>query len=308
MSRLKGGLSLSLVLVLLMSASTVRAATLYVNCGGKGPLTSIGAGLKVAQSAGPSTINVSGACQENVVIQSLDRLTLNAAQGASINDASGGNLVTVTIDDSRDVAINGFTINGGAGGADALDCQDGSVCRLNGNTIQGAVSGYGVGVFFSQLFLDGGTLQNNAIGLGVINDAGAGATNVSIQNNSVGIEIRTHSFVNTSAAVTANSAGGVFVHESGTLGCPGCQITGNGSIGVILKRDSSARLFGGYTVTGNNGGGIQLNEESSVYLAPGTVTGNPGGMDVFCGSSSTTARFATTNIGGGTTNCVEPSP
>ncbi len=306
MSRLKMALHLCLPLGLLMSASTVQAATLYVSCGGKGPLTTIGAAIKTLQhSGGANTVNVSGACHENIVIQSLDRLTLNAVQGASINDVSGGNLATVTIDDSRDVAINGFSINGGA---DAVDCQDGSVCRLNGNTLQGAVNGYGVGVFFSQLFLDGGTLQNNFTGLAVINGASGRATNVTIQNNAVGLEIRTQSFVNTTATITANSAGGVFVHESGTLSCPGCQITGNGGIGVVVKRDSSARLYNAYAVTGNSGGGVQLNEESSAYFAPGTVTGNTGGMDVYCGSSFTTARFATTNIGGGTTNCVEPSP
>ena len=304
----------ALALLLLISVgASVQAATLSVNCGGKYGLTSINGALKALQSSeeshGPATINVSGACQENVVIQSLDRLTLNAAQGASINDASGGNIATVIIDDSRDVAINGFTINGGAGGADALDCGDGSVCRLNGNTIQGAVNGFGVGVFFSQLFLDGGKLQTNGTGLAAINAASVRATNVTIQNNSLlGIEIRTQSFVNTTATITANTGGGVFVHESGTLSCPGCQITGNGGIGVVVKRDSSARLYSAYAVTGNTGGGIQLNEESSAYFGPGTVTGNTGGMDVYCGSSYTTARFATTNIGGGTTNCVEPSP
>ena len=89
MSRFKIGTSLSLLLFFLMSAGTVRAATLYVNCSGNGPLTSIGAALKAVQFAGPSTINVSGACHENVVIRSLDRLTLNAINGASVLDASG---------------------------------------------------------------------------------------------------------------------------------------------------------------------------------------------------------------------------
>ena len=292
--------------LLLMLGSMAQAATLQVYCGAKVGLTTIGAALKVVQFAGPSIVNVSGACHENVVVQSLDRLTLNAVQGASINDPSGGNLSTVTIDDSRDVAINGFTINGGA---DGIDCQDGSVCRLNGNTIQGAVNGYGVGVFFSQLFLDGGKLQNNGTGLGAINGATAKATNVTIQNNANGIEIRTQSFVNTTATITANTAGGAFVHESGTLSCPGCQITGNGGIGVILRRNSSGRLYNSYAVTGNTGGGILLTEESSAYFPqPGTVTGNTGGMDVYCGASYTTAKGATINIGGGTTNCVEPSP
>ena len=89
MSRFKVSISLSLALLLLSSAAEVRAGTLYVNCGGKGALTSIAAALKALQYSeghGPSTINVSGACNENVVIQSLDRLTLNAAPGASIND------------------------------------------------------------------------------------------------------------------------------------------------------------------------------------------------------------------------------
>jgi hypothetical protein len=78
---------------------------------------------------------------------------------------------------------------------------------------------------------------------------------------------------------------------------------------MILRRNSSARLYNGFAVTGNTGGGILLTEESSAYFASvGTVTGNAGGKDVTCGPSYTTARFATTNIGGGTTNCVEPSP
>jgi Right handed beta helix region len=304
---------ISLFGLLLLMGSAAHAATLFVNCGGKAGLSSIGAALKTLQFplfSGPNTVNVSGACHENVVIQSIDRLTLTALKGASINDPSGGNLVTVTIDDSRDVTINGFTINGGAGGADGIDCLDGSLCRLNGNTIQGALNGYGVGVFFSQVFLDGGTLQNNNTGLGAINGASAKATNVIIQNNSAnGIEIRGQSLVNTTATITANTASGVFVHESGTLNCQGCQITGNGGIGLILRRDSSARLFSTYAVTGNTGGGILLTEVSSAYFpSVGTVTGNTGGMDVFCGSSYTTAKFATTNIGGGTTNCVEPSP
>jgi hypothetical protein len=300
--------------LLLLMGSTAHATTLYVNCGGKAGLSSIGAALKFLHgplASAPNSINVSGACNEDVVIQSIDRLTLTAVTGASINDPSGGNLVTVTIDDSRDVAINGFTINGGAGGADALDCQDGSLCRLSGNTIQGAVNGYGVGVYFSQLFLDGGTLRNNANGLGAVNGASANAMNVTIQNNNAnGIEIRQQSFVNTAATITANTSGGVFVHESGTLSCPGCQITGNGGIGLILRRDSSARLYGTYAITGNTGGGVLLTEESSAYFPQptGTVTGNTGGLDVYCGSSYTTAKYATFNIGGGTTNCVEPSP
>src|SRR5215470_10817229 len=135
MLRFKIGGCLSLSLLLLMFAGNVGAATLYVNCGAKEGLHSIGAALKVLQYVpGPSTINVSGACHENVVIQSLDRLMLSAAPGASINDPSGGNLDVIDILDSRDVSVNNFTISGGAYG---ISCSDRSLCRLNGNSVQG---------------------------------------------------------------------------------------------------------------------------------------------------------------------------
>jgi hypothetical protein len=69
MSRLMYGPGLCLMALLLMSTGTVNAATLYVNCAGKTGLTSIGAALKALQYSeghGPSTINVSGACHENI--------------------------------------------------------------------------------------------------------------------------------------------------------------------------------------------------------------------------------------------------
>ena len=304
MSRFKIATSLSLSLLLLMFAGGVRAGTLYVNCGGKGPFTSIRAALKALQQVpGPSTINVSGTCNENVVIQSIDHLTLNAAPGASINDISGGNADTVDIADSPSVSLNNFTINGGA---DGVVCLDGSLCRLNGNTVQGA----GVGVLaaaLSRIFVSGGTLQNNSTGLLVVYGGGAKAMGVLIQNNVNGVELRSQGVLNTDATIANNSASGVFASHNSTLNCIGCTVTGNGILGIVVRRNSTARFSGGVAITGNAGGGVLLTEESSAYFPSlGNVTGNTGGLDVACGASATTAKFATTNIGGGTTNCVEP--
>src|SRR5262252_8417521 len=108
MSRFLYAPGLCLTALLLMSTGTVKAATLYVNCGGKGGMASIGGALRVLQNGegpGSSTINVSGACHENVVIQSMDRLTLNAVNGASISDASGGKQDVISILDSRAGAV-----------------------------------------------------------------------------------------------------------------------------------------------------------------------------------------------------------
>jgi hypothetical protein len=293
---------IALTSVLLLAAMGTNAATLSVNCGGKVGLTSIGAAIKIAQFVGPSTINVSGACHENVVIQSLDRLTLNAAPGASINDPSGGTLDVIDIADSRDVSVNNFTITGGVYG---INCLDRSLCRLNGNTVQGANTS-GVGVFFSQSDVTGGVVRNNAAGLNVYNGSEVKVQGVTVQNNGTGIEVRTNSFLNTDSTISGNSGTGVFAHFNATVHCLGCTVSGNGDHGVIIRQNSTVRFAGG-TVTGNAGGGVLLSEESSTFFGNGgNVTGNTGGLDVACGASATSAKFATFNINGGTTNCVEP--
>jgi hypothetical protein len=308
MSRFKAGIGLGLSLLLLMSAGTLRAATLNVNCDGKGGMTSIGAALRVLQNGeghGASTINVSGACHENVVIQSLDRLTLNATPGASINDPSGGNLDVIDIADSRDVSVNNFTINGGTNG---INCFDRSLCRLNGNSVQGANTS-GVGIFFSQADIIGGVVQNNAAGLSVINGSEAKVLRVTVQNNGTGIEVRTDSFLNTDSTFSGNSGTGMFAHFNATVHCLGCTVASNGDHGVIIRQNSTVGFAGGSTVTGNVGGGVLLSEESSTFFgAGGNVTGNlpVGVFDVACGASATSAKFATVNINGGKTNCVEP--
>jgi Right handed beta helix region len=305
MSPFKFATSLSLSLILLMSASVVRAATLYVNCGGKGGLTTIGAALKSVQYIpGPNTINVSGACHENVVIQNLDRLTINGAPGTSINDVSGGNADTVQVAGSQSVTINSLTINGGASG---VDCLLGSLCYLNGNTVQGAAGGAGVNAgALSRVFVSASTLQNNFFGISAQNGGGVWAIGVLIQQNRQGVNLVSQSILQTNATITANAGTGVLASTSATLNCNGCTVTGNGDHGLILRRNSSARIVGGYAITGNAGGGVLLSEESSASFEQGNVTGNTGGLDVACGASATSAKFATVNIGGGTTNCVEP--
>jgi hypothetical protein len=295
--------------ILLPIGWTANAATLSVNCGSKTGLHSIGAAIKALQSSeeshGPSTLNVSGACNENVVIQSIDRLTLNALNGASITDASSGARDVVLVNDSRDVVINNFTINGGDFG---IRCNDGSLCRLNGNMIQGGAGGGALALGVSQIVVVGGSLQDTVTGLAVLNGSTGSAVAVTVQNNSsVGIEVSFHSFMQTDATVTNNANTGVFLRANGTLHCNGCSVTGNPGGGVLLRRDSSAMFENGFAITGNGGPGVSITEVSTAqFVAPGTVTGNGGGTDVMCEATFTVARGATTNIGGGNTNCVEP--
>ena len=309
MSSARFGLSLCLLFVLSLSAQA-DAATLYVNCAGKGPLTSIGAALKLVQYLGPSTINVSGACHENVVIQSLDRLTLNALNGASVSDASGGTQDVIDIFDSRDVSINGFTINAawdGQSGANAIGCGDWSACRLSGNVLQGAAGGAGLDVFqASEATLDGDTLQNNYYGLQVLSASkvreGGASRTITSRNNVRGIDMRRGAFVYLQANITNNSDVGVAVQFQSTLELTSSSITGSGSAGALATQSSFAR-FTFSTISGNAGSGVILSDLSMGNFGGTTVSGN-GATDVVCNPQFAATRGTTTI--GGTTNCVEP--
>src|SRR5204862_7771691 len=151
----------------------------------------------------------SGACVENLVIQSMDRLTLITETSASITDSSGGSLAVVDIEDSHTVTVQGLTINGGGGG---VLCNTTSVCYLTGNTIQDG-AGTGVGVFAdSHAVLESNLIQNNGgrgasvndrsqmassndvfqgnggQGVAVISGAHFGSINSSFHNNLDGVE------------------------------------------------------------------------------------------------------------------------
>ena len=302
-------------LLLLWGSGAAQAATLYVHCGASEGLNSIGAALRALKSSenvGPNTINVTGTCNENVVIQSLDRLTLNAVNNASVSDVSGGKQDVISIFDSRDVAINGFTINAGSdgvSGANGISCNDFSTCRLSMNAIQGAGSGAGFAVFQqAQATLDGDTLQNNSVGLIVnsgskVRSGGQGRPFTS-RHNGQGIHTGRQGFVLVLANVSDNSDRGVVVLFHSTLELSG-SISGNGSAGAHVFGGSNARFINA-TITNNGGPGVLIQDLSMVVFGGATVTANGGGIDVVCSPQFSATRGAFSDTGGGTTNCVEP--
>jgi Right handed beta helix region len=295
--------------VLFLLVAAAQAQTLRVNCNSKKGLTHISQAIKILQgdeSHGSSTILVSGTCNENVVIQSLDNLTLTAQGGASINDSSGGNANVIDIGDSRRVSISGFTINGGANG---VVCFDASLCRFSGNTVQGSAN-YGVIVNESQATFNGDTLQNNGgRGLSVIDRGTADAFGISVQGNGDGIVLNSGAYIVIgNSTIQNNQRFGILVSNHSTVRCLPCTITSNSNDGVRLQKESEGHFdFGGNTLTGNGGAGVTLLDLSFASFDPGDViTGNLGGTDVVCNPQFSATRGARTNIGGGTTNCTEP--
>ncbi len=285
--------------LLLLIGSTAHATTLYVNCGGKEGLFSIGAALKILQSpvfSGPNTVNVSGACHENILIQNTDRLTLNALNGASITDVSDGTHEVIDVQGSTGFTLNGFTVTAtcpstcmSGPGADAISCYQGAECLLINNTFSGAGNGAGIGVYpLSKVIVQGGTVENNFDGL-FTNDSGEMMVmGVSVRNNLYGVFLQHGGSVAihvgadgvTPSIITNNTQQGIFADLGGTVSVHApANVTNNGADGIYLRLGTKLFVGGGsegvIAITGNAGSGVNLNDVSiAQFTANAQVTGN----------------------------------
>jgi hypothetical protein len=298
--------------VLAFASALTYARTVDVNCGShKGPLSSITAALAQLDPTGPNNIVVSGVCTENVLIQSFDRLILKGTAGATINDASNGAGIVVDIQDSQRVTVQGLTINGGANG---IVCESFSRCTLSGNIIQNAI---GAGVIVAQAVasIEKGVIQNNAE-QGVISLDGGNVviTDVRLIGNGAdaAADARNASLLQIiSSNIEGNLNHGVQAIDNSSVVISGSRITGNGADGIHVEHASTVKLnsvIGINVVTANTGAGVFLRDLSFGFFGAGgaTITGNGGAFDVSCNPQFPATRGALTNIGGGTTNCVEP--
>jgi hypothetical protein len=252
-----------------------------------------------------------------VSITSLDNLTLQASKaGASISDASGGTLDTVAVADAQRFALNGFTING------SVNCFENAVCRTQGNTIQNAQVGFGLrygrahGVSISDV------IQNSSgNGVQVVEDSRVVLADDTVRNNAGNGALLANggllrlTNISTTTTITGNGNNGVLARDHGTVRLQVANITGNGNDGVTLLEDAVLRMdFAAPTVNSisNNGNsGVHVGDQSFAFF-PGdgsaVVSGNLSGLDVVCSGQFPATRGALTNLGGGTTNCIEPAP
>jgi hypothetical protein len=328
MSRLAIGARFLFSTGLLIIAASANAATLFVNCGGHEGLSSIGAALKVLQHSedrGPSTINVSGACHENILIQNTDRLTLNAVQGASITDASGGLMDLIDVNNSTGFTLRGFTLTGGV---DTVSCYYQSHCLLVQNTIHGG-SGNAIAVYpTSSAFVVGGVLQNSGLnGLLVRGDViAAGVTSQNNGSNGAAVQEGGRMLfrpsdpafdgvsISTPAVIQNNQFNGMRAVRSATVVCRGCTISGNAAEGVHLDL-SAAGTFDAYffsnnsstdtAISSNGGSGVSVGTLSNAAFFNNTsVTGNAQ-PDIACNTSTSVTLGALGAASGSAhTNCT----
>ena len=314
----------------LLIAPAAHALTLSVNCNSTRGLSRIGAAINLLQKLGlpgANTINVSGACNENLLIQNMDRLTIVGSNGATLTDASAGALDVVDIRNSS-VTITGMTINGLNGqNNDTVDCEQASHCTLIGNTLNGG--GDVVGAYsLSSVLIVGGVIQNGTSD-GIFTNADAAAFGVQIQANPVGAIVRMGGrlrigagdpgsfpeFQSLTPGTIVNNAGdGVDVTSGGAFSCTGCTVENNSGDGVHADVSAAVSIGPAYhngspvppSVTLNAGHGVYLGDlASGTFLGPGvTVTGNSQ-PDILCNSATSVSRRALIAAGGAAhTNCT----
>jgi parallel beta-helix repeat protein len=182
------------------------------------------------------TLQVSGACNENVtILDELARITLDGQGTATINGPdSTRNAIQVR---GRGITIKGVTISGGSSGISVLR---GGTATIDGN------------------FID----STGQHGINIGNGSFATIVNNTIQNNPV------HGIFISFASANIGFRGGDAVASPNI-------IQNNGQIGIALGDSSSARIDGN-TITGNASFGINVAESSSARIGftgvPGSLT------------------------------------
>jgi hypothetical protein len=297
----------SIVCGLLLCSVSLQAKVVNVQCGGsKTDPTTISAALKLLNPDVPNTLNISGNCNENVLISGFTRLTLAGQQGATVTDASGGTAQTILVLDSTDVVFKTLRVDGGLVG---VQCDSFSVCRFSKVAVENG--GGGIQITQSRAELNDTTIRHTQNGLTSLDASSVRIdTGVTVDGNENGIVVDGGSSLESFGAVIMNNRqAGINVAEHAYLFLSSTTISANGN-GIALVSHSSIHLLGNNTITGNRAFGVYLFDLSFANFDAGNnITGNNTGgkaLDVGCFSQYTATRGALTNIGGGTTNCVEP--
>jgi hypothetical protein len=213
--------------------------------------------------------------------------------------------------DSSTVHVEGLTLNG------SVSCLEASTCTFVGNTFQGSPgSGVTVSRSYTDLLPDsaghGNVIQNSAgEGLDVENGSVVRTAQLTVQHNGgdgalmdsgANVTLYGSSFLN-------NGGSGVLVLTHSTLraGAFGNNFQGNAGDGITVQGASEAIVGASNSINNNGGAGVSVGDLSFVtFRAPSTITGNHGAFDVLCLPQFSATGGAHVNIGGGSTNCVEP--
>jgi hypothetical protein len=311
-------LLLVMLLTLFLLAGSAHAADVTVGCpGGSGGMyPSINAALAAIGQTGPSSITVTGTCNEYVALTNARSIAiLGGAGGAKIAELQDFDGIDITL--SQDITLADLEIVGTPGsvagsggiGVNVYDASEVHIvrCNIHGNEGGGVVADTG-----SLLFLNHTTIQNNTPndGLDVLNSSSADVFGSTIQNNGFAVTGGIGIFVGDRSSVVLRQTN--FIQNNGDIGILAqtlsnirvqsgvagrfTTVSGHGVYGIAVVRDSALNLNGvsAQVVTGNGSacpldptcGGIYAARNSTVSMGNANITGNQGsGINVDQGSN-----------------------
>jgi hypothetical protein len=198
------GLSVSDVLTLFLLAGGVHAADVTVSCpgGSGGTYPSINAALAAIGQTGPSSITVTGTCNEYVALTNARSIAiLGGAGGAKIVGLQDSDVIDITLSqdmtlaDLEIVGTPGSVAGGGGVGVYVYDASEVHIvrCNIHDNEGGGVVADTG-----ALLFLNQTTIHNNTPndGLDVLNNSSADIVGSTFQNNGLAVAGGVGIFVN----------------------------------------------------------------------------------------------------------------
>ena len=282
------------------SGASLGGTTHAVDCESGETITT-----KMAQAQPGDTIEITGTCNENVVVD-RDGITLDGG-GTAMIDAAGFDKSAIAVIGHQNVTIKGFTVQNGLMGihvAQGAAVWLEAVTAQNARSKDGHVSGHGIFVAdASNAILTGAIVANSNGGSGIqvwgsskvgvagnLFIEGSRMPPASLQandNGSNGIEVVLGSSFfafdpdgGTSIQLNNNSIGLGVVSGSAALIGDGAALTasGNTSLGVKVIENSTLvfNAWGANGVTGtfrNNGTGIQCGNNSSLNVWDSGISG-----------------------------------
>lgn len=290
-----------ILLILFLLPTIAHAANVTVGCpgGSGGAYPTINAALAAIGPTGPSTISVTGTCNENVTLNNVRSLTIFAGPGgARIVGPQDSDAFDIFL--SQDIVLQnleivgtpGTTVNTAGGGVFISDASEVHLLSCNIHDNQGG------GVFAdtgSLLFLNHTTIQNNSPGdaLDVTNNSSADVVGSTFQNNGFGIFVsnrssvvlRRHNSILNNGDVGIEAADLSNVHIQTADPSLFTTIQGHNADGIVAARQSVVVVTGAPHLIQNNGsvcptdptcGGIVALRNSTVRLFSANITANHG--------------------------------
>ena len=282
-------------------------ASIHVDCGNPtAKVRTIADGLAMIGDERPATLLVSGTCRENVLIQGLDRVTIQGNPTATIDGGTDPNLVAVTIWDSRAIQLTSLTVTGGGIG---VACFIQSLCRFSQLTVQNSLGdGVSIGVR-SEANIETSVIENSA-GAGLSIRGGTGNLgDVSIVGNvggGVQLDLGGGFLAVSGGTVSDNGGNGITAIAGNFVFLGGATVSRNAGDGVALQTGSTANVRGS-EISGNAGHQFRIGDLSSVVFRDFMTVFGTTFPDVVCDPVFSATR-GLGGLAGATTNCPAELP